>query len=66
MLVDTKLCYWVSNHDKIQAKIKDDKYIPHMGQVAIAAFHGLLTDNNLDQARAIINQLTNNQQLSLD
>ena len=66
LLVDTRLCYLVSNHDKIQAKIQGDKYIPHMGQVAIAAFHGLLTDNNLDQARAVINQLTNNQQLDAD
>ena len=66
LLVDTKLCYLVSNHDKIQAKIQGDKYIPHMGQVAIAAFHGLLTDNNLDQARAVINQLTHNQQLDAD
>lgn len=66
LLVDTRLCYLVSNHDKIQAKIQGDKYIPHMGQVAIAAYHGLLTDNNLDQARAVINQLTNNQQLDAD
>ena len=66
LLVDTKLCYLVSNHDKIQAKIQDDKYMPHLGQVAIAAYHGLLTDNNLDQVRAVINQLTNNQQLDAD
>lgn len=60
LLIDTRLCYLVSNLEKIQASINSGEYIPHMGQVAIAAFQGLLTDNNLDQARAILNQLTNN------
>ena len=66
LLVDTRLCYLVSNHEKIQASINSGKYQPHMGQVAIAAFQGLLTDNNLDQARAILNQLTDNQRLDVD
>lgn len=66
LLVDTHLCYLVSNLGKIQASINNGEYIPHMGQVAIAAFQGLLTDNNLDQARAILNQLTNNQQIDVD
>lgn len=66
LLVDTRLRYLVSNHEKIQASINSGKYQPHMGQVAIAAFQGLLTDNNLDQARAILNQLTDNQRLDVD
>lgn len=66
LLVDTRLCYLVSNYGKIQASINSGKYQPHMGQVAIAAFQGLLTDNNLDQARAILNQLTDNQRLDVD
>ena len=66
LLVDTRLCYLVSNHDKIQVKINSGKYQPHMGQVSLAAYDGKLTDNNLDQTRAILNQLTDNQQLDVD
>ena len=66
LLVDTRLCYLVSNHEKIQASINSGKYQPHMGQVSLAAYDGKLTDNNLDQTRAILNQLTNNQQLDAD
>ena len=66
LLVNTHLCYLVSNLEKIQASINSGEYIPHMGQVAIATFQGLLTDNNLDQARAILNQLTDNQRLDVD
>lgn len=66
LLVDTRLCYLVSNHGKIQAKINSGKYQPHMGQIAIATFQGMLADNNLDQARAILNQLTDNQRLDVD
>jgi len=66
LLVDTRLCYLVSNHDKIQASIDNGEYIPHLGQVSLAAYEGTLTDNNLDQARAILNQLTNHQQLDVD
>ena len=66
LLVDTRLCYLESNHGKIQAKINSGKYQPHMGQIAIAAFCSLLTDNNLDQTRAILNQLTDNQRLDVD
>lgn len=66
LLVDTRLCYLVSNHGKIQASINNGKYIPHMGQVSLAAYDGKLTDGNLDQARAILNQLTDNQRLDVD
>jgi hypothetical protein len=66
LLVDTHLCYLVSNLEKIQTSINNGEYIPHMGQVSLAAYAGKLTDNNLDQARAILNQLTNNQQLDVD
>ncbi len=66
LLVDTRLCYLVSNHEKIQVSINSGEYIPHMGQVAIVAFQGLLTDNNLDQAEVILNSLTNNQRLDID
>lgn len=61
LLVDTRLCYLVSNHGKIQVSINSEKYIPHMGQVSLAAYEGKLTDNNLNQAKEILNQLTNNQ-----
>lgn len=66
LLADTRLCYLVSNHNKIQASINSGEYIPHMGQVAIATYQNLLTAHNLEQAREIINQLTNNQQLDVD
>lgn len=66
LLADTRLCYLVSNHNKIQASINSGEYIPHMGQVAIAAYQNVLTDHNLEQAREIINQFTDYQRLDAD
>lgn len=66
LLIDTRLCYLVSNHNKIQASINSGEYIPHMGQVAIASYQNLLADHNLEQAREIISQLTDYQRLDVD
>lgn len=66
LLADTRLCYLVSNFEKIQASINNGEYIPHLGQLSLAAYEGNLSDKNLNEARAILYQLTNNQQLDVD
>lgn len=68
LLQDTKLCYLVSNLDKVQASIDigNKRYIPHIGQIAFACYQGVLTEQLLNQSQEIINKLIDNKNQDID